>query len=116
MFKKHHSDIRMERKPSGLQVVLAQHTGFKKPLIFQGRTLYISESLNELNGQTVEFCKMCWMQNAALEIVMVKTNSGKGLRNSGFLGISNFSTESAFKSVGVFSVLNELCLIYELGI
>lgn len=56
------------------------------------------------------------MQNAALEIVMVKTNSGKGLRNSGFLGISNFSTESASKSVGVFSVLNELCLIYELGI
>lgn len=56
------------------------------------------------------------MQNAALEVLMVKTNSGKGLGNSGFLGISNISTKFASKSVGVFSVLNELCLIYRLGI
>lgn len=70
----------------------------------------------ELNGVTVEFCKLYWMQNTAVEILMAKRNSGKGLRNSGFLGISNISTEFASKPVGVFSALNELCLIYRLGI
>jgi len=47
---------------------------------------------------------------------MVKTNSGKGLGHSGFLGYSNISTKFASKPVGVFSALNELCLIYKHGI
>lgn len=56
------------------------------------------------------------MQNTASETLMVKTDLEKGHRNSGFLGISNINTEFAFMSVGVFSVPNELRLIYELDI